>query len=86
VKGFSDQISSLPSDFNVGNAEKERQPINQRFHNRKTKTAFTPSIPITHFSPPALRIRSTTMRDGDGLPPLANGRLMKITVSLPPTI
>ena len=45
-RGLATQIPSLPSDFKVGNAEKERQLINQRLHDRKTKTAFIPSIPI----------------------------------------
>jgi hypothetical protein len=40
----------LPSDFKVGNAEKERQLINQRLHDRKVKTAFTSLIPTVHFA------------------------------------
>jgi len=42
-------IPSLPSDFEAGNAKKERLLINQRLHDCKTKTAFAPSIPTIHF-------------------------------------
>jgi hypothetical protein len=49
-RSLATQIPSLPSDFKIGNAEKERQLVNQRLHDRKTKTAFIPSIPIIHFA------------------------------------
>jgi len=48
-RGLATQIPSLPN-FKLGYAEKERQLVDQRLAERKTKTSFIPSIPTLHFS------------------------------------
>jgi hypothetical protein len=48
-RGLATQIPTLP-DFKLGYAEKERQLVDQRLAERKTKTSFIPSIPTIHFS------------------------------------
>jgi hypothetical protein len=48
-RGLATQIPILPT-FKLGYAEKERQLVDQRLTERKTKTAFIPSIPTVHFS------------------------------------
>ncbi len=48
-RGLATQIPTLPN-FKLGNAEKERQLVDQRLAERKTKTAFLPMIPTIHFS------------------------------------
>jgi hypothetical protein len=48
-RGLATQIPGLPN-FKLGYAEKERQLVDLRLAERKTKTAFIPSIPTIHFS------------------------------------
>jgi hypothetical protein len=48
-RGLATQIPTLPN-FKLGYAEKERQLVDQRLTERKTKTSFLPAIPIIHFS------------------------------------
>jgi hypothetical protein len=48
-RGLATQIPTLPN-FKLGYAEKERQLVDQRLTERKTKTAFIPAIPTVHFS------------------------------------
>ena len=48
-RGLATQIPTLPN-FKLGYAEKERQLVDQRLAERKTKTSFIPAIPTIHFS------------------------------------
>lgn len=48
-RGLATQIPGLPN-FKLGYAKKERQLVDLRLAERKTKTTFIPSIPTVHFS------------------------------------
>jgi hypothetical protein len=48
-RGLATYIPSMP-DFKLGHAETERQYADQRQQDRKSKSGFTTSIPIIHFS------------------------------------
>jgi hypothetical protein len=64
-RGLATQIPSLPN-FKLGYAEKERQLVDQRLAERKTKTSFIPSIPTVHFSVGIAHWVYDELEDDDG--------------------
>ena len=64
-RGLATQIPTLPN-FKLGYAEKERQLVDQRLTERKTKTAFLPTIPIIHFSVAVAHWIYSDLEDDEG--------------------
>lgn len=64
-RGSGIQIPTL-LDFKHGYAEQKRQNANQQIIDRKTKTCFTPSHSIIHFSVGVARFHNNDSMDENG--------------------
>lgn len=48
-RGLATQIPTIPS-FKLGNSEKERQMVDQKIADQRSKSGFSSHIPIVHFN------------------------------------